>query len=170
MKKIIIFLLAVLLSSMAFLVSQEDETLKEKVKVVNVEVPVRVYYQDKPVDNLTKNDFEIYEGKKLQTINGFFIKRKRIKVQTFEPGNEQRNASIPRYFVLVFKLTDYNKDIEDGVNYLFNTILNPTDQLLVFVNNKSQFYDNLEDKTKVKELLNQVLIGQSQDEKNQMFT
>jgi len=48
---------------------QENEVLKETVRVVNVEVPVRVRYRGKPVDNLTKNDFKLYESGKLQDIH-----------------------------------------------------------------------------------------------------
>ncbi|MCK4836962.1 MAG: hypothetical protein KAT17_10000 [Candidatus Aminicenantes bacterium] len=40
---------------------QEDEVLQETVRVVNVEVPVRVHYRGKPVDNLTKKDFILFE-------------------------------------------------------------------------------------------------------------
>lgn len=54
---------------------QEHEPIKKKVIVTNVEVPVRVLYKGRPVTNLTKEDFIIYENRKKVEVNGFFIKR-----------------------------------------------------------------------------------------------
>ena len=81
MKKILLFLIIFFLVVIPFLrPQQEEEPIKEKVEVVNVEVPVRVFYRGKPVDNLTKQDFKLYERGKLKEINGFYIKRKKIKL------------------------------------------------------------------------------------------
>ena len=71
-----------LMLSLAFFIwgQQEEEPLRETVEVVNVEVPVRVYYKGQPVPNLTRSDFKLYENRKLQDIKGFICKRKKIKV------------------------------------------------------------------------------------------
>jgi hypothetical protein len=43
--------------------SQNEDNIREEVRVINIEVPVRVYDHGKPVGNLTKADFTLYEGK-----------------------------------------------------------------------------------------------------------
>ena len=64
---------------------KEHKPIVEKVTVTNVEVPVRVLYKGEPVADLTKDDFSIFENRKRVEINGFFIKRKKIKIST-APG------------------------------------------------------------------------------------
>ena len=130
--------------------SQQNESVKEKIDVVNVEVPVRVKYKGKPVGNLTRADFSIYEGKKRQEINGFFVKRKKIGSLSLRPESDQEQISPKRYFVLIFRTTKYNEDFKKGLDYLFNNIIRDTDQLMVIANKKSQAFHNLEEKNLVK--------------------
>ncbi len=139
------------------LFGQQDEVLQESVRVVNVEVPVRVYYQGKPVDNLTKNDFKLYEGRKLQDIHGFILKRKKIKTQEMELDAEQVQTLMGRYFVLVFRITHYNRYIKEGLDYIFETVLNESDQLLVFANDRTEFFKSLADRASVKAKLDRIL-------------
>ena len=113
-----ITILTILLVTSAFLFCQEEESIKEKVDVVNVEIPVRVFYKDEPVGDLTKDDFRVYEGKKLQTINGFFVKRK--KIAQVIPQSDQEKPG--RYFVLIFQITNFNDEFKKGLDYLFNQI------------------------------------------------
>jgi len=64
--------------SSAILLSQDEETVKETLAVINVEVPVRVFMDGKPVLDLKKEDFTVYEDGKPQAINGFQLVSKRI--------------------------------------------------------------------------------------------
>lgn len=159
MKKMVFLWLCVGIFSGIFLYArqQEDEMLKERVRVVNVEVPVRVYFKGKPVDNLTKNDFKLYEGGKRQEIHGFILKRKKIKLQELELNAEQAQVPKGRYFTLVFRITHYNDYIKKGLDHVFDTILNESDRLLVFVNDRSVYFKNLGDKESVKSRLDQLL-------------
>lgn len=129
---------------------QEQERIKEKVTVTNVEVPVRVLYKGKPVTDLTKDDFEIYENKKKMKIHGFFIKRK--KIDTAESiGNKYLEKEIPsRTFVLVFSITDFNDNVREAIDYLFEKVLKKNDRLLIFANDWTSKYFNLEEKEKIK--------------------
>jgi hypothetical protein len=136
---------------------QKNEVLKESVNVVNVEVPVRVYFKGKPVDHLTRADFKLFESGKRQDIHGFILKRKKIKLQELELNAEQVKTAVGRYFTLVFRITHYNDYIKDGLDYIFDTVLNKSDQLLVFVNNRSVFFKSLEDKLEVKTKLDRIL-------------
>jgi hypothetical protein len=72
--------LLVLIVGFSFhLLAQEDEvTTTESVRVVNVEVPVRVFFKGSAVDGLTRENFQVFEDGKLQEINGFYIRRKKL--------------------------------------------------------------------------------------------
>lgn len=127
--------------------SQEnDDTILEKVKVVNVEVPIRVVFKGKPVDTLKKSDFRLYEDKKPVEINGFFIKRKRIQVGDIRLESSVSQSYKPRYFVLVFNIIDYNFHLKDGLNFIFKNVLRENDQLMILANNKIIFYTSLKNK------------------------
>ena len=143
--------------------SQEDEiTTTETVSVVNVEVPVRVFFKGKIVDKLKKSDFKLYEGGEEQEINGFYIKRKKIRVLQ-EPATNKKDASDAksRYIVLVFRITKFNKQLEKGIAHLFNNLLTKNDQLMVFVNNKSLFFKNLSNKQITRQILTKTLEDES---------
>jgi len=131
---------------------QEDQVIREEVKVTNVEVPVRVFFKGKPMDNLTKPDFKLYEDGKLQEINGFYLNKKKINVPHYglKAEEEKRKPVIPRYFALVFNLTDYHENLEKGLDYLFDDILREDDQLLVMMNDRIFFYEDLSDKELVR--------------------
>ncbi len=165
MKKITISILSVLIFSATFLISQEEESIKEKVNVVNIEIPVRVYYKNEPVNNLTKDDFKIYEGKKLQTINGFFVKRKIIAHKI----SEQEETSTGYFFVLIFQITDFNDEFKKGLDYLFNNMINENDQILLVVNKKSFSFNNLSDKKSVQESMENIIKTDSEKERLAMF-
>ncbi len=131
---------------------KKKENLKKKkiiesVSVVNVEVPVRVFFGGTAVDNLKKSDFRIYENGKLQEINGFWVKRKKLT----DPGSLNRDSIIlpSRYFFLVFKTTRFNKSLESGIRYVFEKILSEKDIIMIFINNKSYLLDNLKNKKRI---------------------
>lgn len=128
--------------------AQDEEAVKEAVSVINVEVPVRVFLDGKPVLDLKKEDFTLYEDGKPQAINGFQLVSKRIA------GGPQSSAgpALPasRYFVLAFRVFDFNDPLQDGLAYVFNEILRPQDQLLVFINDKTRTYQDLEDREKIR--------------------
>lgn len=130
---------------------QEQKTIVEKVTVTNVEVPVRVLDKGKAVEGLTKDDFVLYENKKKMQINGFYTKRKLIKITQDAPQAQQ--APKPRTFVLVFNVTSYNEEFQKAVNYLFDKVLKPTDNIMVFANDKTREYQNLRDKEGIKRQL-----------------
>jgi hypothetical protein len=53
------------------------QEIQEKATAVNIEVPVRVYDGNKFVDNLTINDFIIYEDGKKQDIDAVYLIKER---------------------------------------------------------------------------------------------
>lgn len=147
--------------------AQDDakhDPILENVTVTNVEVPVRVLYKGKPVDNLKQEDFAVYEGKNKVKINGFYLKRKRIDVfgspvNTGGPGKVKKKRG--RTFVLVFNITDFNDSFKQALKYAFDNMLKKGDRILVFANDVSFEYKSLDDMEKVKARLHEALKKES---------
>jgi hypothetical protein len=132
---------------------KEHEPIVEKVTVTNVEVPVRVLYKGEPVTDLTKEDFTIFENKKKMKINGFFLKRKKVKVTGTTEVIRESKPLKPRTFVLVFSITDFNQYLVKAVEHLFENILRTNDRLLLLANNKTREFPNLENRDEIKQQL-----------------
>ncbi len=77
------------------------QTFAGTADVVEVEVPVQVVRDGQPVRGLTREDFEVYDGRAKQTVTGFHV------VDLAAPGT-QRAAALPlagrRQFLLLFDL------------------------------------------------------------------
>jgi VWFA-related protein len=151
---------------------EKEEPLREKVETVNIEVPVRVYASGIPVTNLKKEDFILYDGGKVKAINGFFLSTKKIArpAAAVEAPAEPIKTSPARYFVLVFRVYDFNKQLRDGLAHVFEKILRADDQLLVFINNKTMVYNQLQEKEKVHADTEQALREQCHIAKNIMIS
>jgi hypothetical protein len=150
----------------------KEETIKEDVLVVNVEVPVRVFLDGQPVDNLGKDDFLLYEGKKQQRINGFFKKKRKIGNPAELSNSETGSLSYlaPRYFVLNFRISAYNRELQESLRYMFAKILRVSDRLLVFANEKQLFFSELQDKDNILAEIDAVLLQQAQLTRSRLFT
>jgi hypothetical protein len=132
--------------------NQEQDPIVEEVAVYNVEVPVRVLYKGKPVLDLTKEDFSVYENKKKVEVNGFFIKRKVIKINS--PAEASSSSPVPRTFVLTFSVTRFTRNFQEAVDHLFDNILQPTDHVLIFANDVTREYTSLDN---ISSLKNQII-------------
>jgi hypothetical protein len=130
----------------------------EKIEVVNVEVPVRVFLDGEPLDGLQKNDFQLYENNELQEINGFYPHRKKMHIQHTTMRADQKTVSLPpRYFVLVFRIFQYGQELQKGIDYLFANILRDQDQLLVLINDRTLALNQDIWQIRRQEILDQVL-------------
>jgi VWFA-related protein len=109
-----------------FLSGQE---IQEEAMAINIEVPVRVFKGDTFIDNLTIDDFEIYEDGVLQDIEAvYYIKKTNIE------RHEEKKKFAPktqRHFFLFFEIEDYAKRLKDGMNYFFENVLIPSDNLTI---------------------------------------
>ncbi len=158
----ILFFIMVLTFPFHSLTQQDEATTIESIRVVNVEVPVKVFYKGKPVDNLTKNNFRIFENGKQYDINGFYIKKKGlVRKNISEDVIETKGLMSSRYFVLVFKISDYNKKLHEGVEYLFRNVFRESDQCLVFINDRSIFFKSLNHKEHIQTVLTRVIREES---------
>jgi hypothetical protein len=131
LKKLILVISFSALSLALFAQEISHETL-----VINIEVPVRVFQGNTFVDDLTKNDFEVYENGNLQKIEAvYLIKKTNIEREETEITKEEaRKKFAPessRYFVLVFVLTEYLQKVGEAVDYLFDHVVLPGDTLNV---------------------------------------
>jgi hypothetical protein len=86
-------------------------------------------------------------------INGFFLKRKKLKSTASSEVTLEGAPPPPRTFVLVFSITDFNEHIKKAVEHLYENIFRPNDRLLIFANDKTVSYDNLKNKDKLKRQL-----------------
>lgn len=128
MKKSIRFIIAFII--LIPLLAQEQH----EVSVINIEVPVRVFKGNTFVDNLTIEDFEIYEEGKRQDIQTIYlIKKTDIKR---EEGNINQIPEVSRNFVLLFEVTDYLPKLGDSIDYFFNEVFLPGDSLTVMTPQK----------------------------------
>jgi len=124
MKRLIIPLLVFLVASNIF--SQID---RREVTVRNVIVPVRVYDKNKFVDNLTIEDFELYEDGVLQKIEALHLTDK-TQLSRAE-GARGFIPQVARNYYLLFQLIDYNPKLGDAFDYFFSEVLLPEDNLTI---------------------------------------
>ena len=130
MKKLILLATISVFSLVFFAQEITHETL-----VINIEVPVRVFKGGEFVDNLTIDDFEVYEDGILQQIEAvYLIKKKDIE------RSEEKQKFVPetsRNYVLLFQVQDYLPKIEKALDFFFNNVILPGDSLTVFTPMKS---------------------------------
>jgi hypothetical protein len=111
--------------------TQEQRKLKEEVTVTAVEVPVRVLAHGSPIKNLTRDDFELYENGVKQTITDFEVHSKTILGRKEIPSDELKIKPRPRLFLLIFYIFDYQDPVGEAIDYFFNNIFSPGDQLII---------------------------------------
>ncbi|MEN8155018.1 MAG: hypothetical protein ABFR75_13455 [Acidobacteriota bacterium] len=158
-KRVLIIVFSIFIFS--FLYSQKDEKkVKELVSVVNVEIPVRVFYKKELVDNLKKEDFSLIVNGRGRNIVGFNIKRKTIEIQNIKLKDGEPEYP-PRYFILAMNLTNFSPEIKKGVEHVLTKILKKNDALLVFINSKSQLFRKLDDIEIIKEKIFQLIDRES---------
>lgn len=124
MKKFII-LIAILVLFVSFSLPKEQH----EAIVTDVKVPVRVFDGSKFIDNLTIEDFELYEDGKPQKIEAvYLINKTNIERQL---GEKDFNPTLSRTFYFLFQLTEYNPKLGDAIDYFFNQAFLPGDMIVV---------------------------------------
>jgi len=152
MKKIT-FLLILLLMTLN-LSSQQEQY---EVTVINVAVPVRVFDGNKFIDNLTIQDFEVYEDGKPQKIQAIYLTKKNQIERS--GGTRDFNPLVSRNFFLLFQLSDYNPKLGEAIDYLFTSVLLPGDILEIMTPVKNYTLSAQALKSKPKETLAKELQG-----------
>lgn len=130
-KKII--LSAALFCAAIFLIAQE---LQHEAVVVNIEVQTRVFRGNTFIDNLTKDDFLLYEDGVLQEIDAvYLVKKTEIEREdtVLEPEAAKQTFApdVSRNIVLSFDMKDYLPKIEEALDTFINEFLSSDDTLIV---------------------------------------
>ena len=69
----------------------------------------------------------------------YLIKKKNV---TKEEGHQKFFPSVSRNFILMFEIIDYIPQIDESIDYFFNNILLPGDELTVFTPVKAYKFNN----------------------------
>lgn len=118
----VVILIAVLCSAFSFYQVQEESL------VLNVEVPVRIFDGNTFVDNLTIDDFELYEDSKLQDIAAVYL----VKKKSVERKEERKRFApkTSRSFYLWFEMSEYMPKLGEAIDYFFKNVFFPGDSLV----------------------------------------
>jgi len=106
-----------------------SQKLSYEVRVVNIEVPVRVFDGDKFVDHLRLDDFEVLEDGVPQKIEAVYL-FKRTALERKE-GKTAFKPDAARRFYMFFSIFEYDPKIPKALNYFFKNVIKPGDQLTV---------------------------------------
>jgi len=106
------------------------QEIQEEAVAINIEIPVRVFKGNKFIDDLTIDDFEVYEDGKFQNIEAvYLVQERQIKREESEkpffPETKKRN------FILIFEIMRYTRNIEEAVDYFVQNVIMPGDWLTV---------------------------------------
>jgi len=130
MRKLIFFVVFIVLAIILIAQEIQHETL-----VVNIEVPVRVFDKGKFVENLTIDDFNVYEDGKLQDVVAVYLIKKtnieREEIGLKEEAGIRFTPEVFRNFVLLFEIYEYLPKIGKAVEYFFEEVFLPGDTLKV---------------------------------------
>ncbi len=105
--------------------------------VKNVEVPLRVYKNKYFVDNLSIEDFRVYEEGKEQKIESLYLIKKNEIVNVY--GNTDFMPHLNKNYYLIFQIIDYNPKIKDVFEYMIKDVLLPGDTVTIQTPMKSYY-------------------------------
>lgn len=116
--------------------SHPIQQFQHETVTINIEIPVRVFSGDTFVDDLTIEDFEIYEDGVLQRVEAFYLVQE-TQIAREESGLPREDArkvyspELARNFVLVFEVIDYLPKLSQAIAYFFRTVYLEGDSLTV---------------------------------------
>ncbi len=121
----------ILITGVLFLILfSSGQEIQEQATAINIEVPVRVYKGNKFIDNLTINDFEVFEDGKPQKIEAVYLIQER-QVQREESEKPFFPETKKRNFILIFELMSYSKNVGKAVDYFIKNVIMPGDKLIL---------------------------------------
>jgi len=128
-----------------------------KITITNIIVPVTVLDGDRFVDNLTIDDFELYEDGKLQKIQALYLTNKAKIIRT--EATQDFMPLLSRNFYLFFQALEYNPKINEAIDYFFSNVMLPGDTLSVVTPAKNYSLSSKALQSKSKEVLAKELNG-----------
>lgn len=124
MKKITLFVAVSILGLSLF-----SQQISEQTMVINVEVPVRVFQGNAFVEDLTLDDFEVFEDGVAQKIEAVYLVKKRSIERREE--NKRFAPETARNFYLFFEIAEYTPKLGEAVDYFIHNVLIPGDHLTI---------------------------------------
>ena len=123
-------------ASLLALAAAFPQQLTYDVRVVNIEVPVRVFDGERFVDHLKLDDFEVLENGVPQKLEAVYLIKKtaieRGEAPSASPdGKPAFKPETARYFYLLFSVYEYNAKIPEALTYFFKNVLKAEDHLFV---------------------------------------
>jgi VWFA-related protein len=110
--------------------------------VVNIEVPVRVFDGNRFVDDLTIEDFEVFENGKPQKITACYLIKK-TKIERKEEKEASPSPDVSRNFILLFDIWEYFPKVEKAIDLFFEEVILPGDSLMVLTPVKAYNLKNI---------------------------
>jgi len=158
MKKLIFLIAFIALALIP--IAQE---IQHEAIAINIEVPVRVYKGDNFVDDLTIDDFVVYEDGVIQEVLAVYLIKKtdiQRKEEMPAPKEEEKQTFKPdtsRSFYLFFEVVEYTPKLNKAIEYFFQNVLMPSDNLTIVTpmntyRLKSEFFSNVS----TEETINQI--------------
>jgi hypothetical protein len=127
------------------------QTQEHEVTVTNISVPVRVYDGSRFIENLSIQDFEVYENGKLQKIEALYLTRN-AQVERKE-AEKDFSPQLTRSYYLLFQSTEYDARFSEAIDYFFNNVIQPGDNLTLMTPVKNYVLPTKALKIKSKESL-----------------
>lgn len=109
-----------------------QERPQEDVTVTLVEVPVRVLLKGRPVRDLGREDFRVYENGVEQEITRFEVVSRRIA----DPPTPGPSGKAPRLFLLIFNIHDYQPAVGAVIDDFFRDVFRPSDSVIVLTEDR----------------------------------
>lgn len=152
MKKIIFLLVFLVMTINLF-----PQAEQHKIIITSIIVPVTVLDGDRFVDDLTIDDFELYEDGKLQKIQALYLTNKAKIIRT--EAAQDFMPLLSRNFYLFFQALEYNPKISEAIDYFFSNVMLPGDSLSVMTPAKNYSLSSQALQSKSKEVLAKELKG-----------
>jgi VWFA-related protein len=130
---------------------------QHKIIITNIIVPVTVLDGNRFVDDLTIDDFELYEDGKLQKIQALYLTNKAKIIRT--EADQDFMPLLSRNFYLFFQALEYNPKINEAIDYFFSNVMLPGDTLSVMTPVKNYSLSSQALQSKSKEVLAKELKG-----------
>ncbi len=135
MKKLTLLAAVAILGLSVFSQQVSDQKLSEETMVINVEVPVRVFKGNRFIDDLTLNDFEVFEDGIPQRVEAVYLVKKRSIERREE--NKRFAPETSRNFYLFFEINEYTAKLGDAIEYFVHDVLVPGDNVTVITSMKT---------------------------------
>jgi len=102
---------------------------QHEVVVTNVQVPLRVFEGDRFVPDLNMADFEVFEDGKPQDITALYLTRNG-QIERMDATRDYM-PMVDRQFYFVFQVMEYNPKMTEAIEYFFDHVYQPGDDLVI---------------------------------------